>query len=177
MSEGSRLHLKSPQFLRTSVFQKLNLALATGFFLSYLPHLFRKGKHWTGGGTIGTLLGLVSLPLLPQRPETETFWLVAVIALACIVCHQAEKTLGHCDDQRIIFDEWVGYWTAVAFHSRTWPLLITGFFLFRFFDMWKSRLGHVLSRWPGGLGVVMDDILAGLYTNLALYGLKLIVPL
>src|SRR4051812_38904585 len=55
---------------------RANLTLATGFFLSYLPACFRQGHRWTGAGAIGTLLGLVSLPFVPEGGYAEFAFLL-----------------------------------------------------------------------------------------------------
>jgi phosphatidylglycerophosphatase A len=51
----------------------------------------------------------------------------------------------------------------------SWPVVITAFFLFRAFDMFKIYPVNRLEEIPGGVGVMMDDIIAGLYTNLAMH--------
>lgn len=159
----------------TPVFETLNLALATAFFSSTLPSRLRQGHRWTGAGTVGSLWGLASLPLVPKGLWTQSACLILATLLAVAVCGRAESYFGTHDDQRIILDEWVGYWVAVAFLPREWPLLIGGLVLFRIFDMWKSPVGHWLSKFPGGWGIVLDDTLAGLYTNLTLRGIRYLV--
>lgn len=155
--------------------------IATGFYSSYIPvrllrltpwskDLERSDRRWTGAGFVGTLLGLVSLPILPSEPRTFSAALVLGIAGACWVADVAERFFGQKDDSRIIIDEVVGYWTAIAFLPRTVPSLFVSFVLFRFFDAIKWPPYSWLERLPGGFGVVMDDVGAGIVANLLLRG-------
>lgn len=157
--------------------QRLCVAIATGFHLSYIPvwlhervpFMKRGPMRWTGAGLVGALLGWAALPLLPQGgPVRVCTALAAVILAACAVCTVAEQSLGMHDDPRIILDETVGFWTAAAFHPRgLWPML-GALVLFRLFDSLKPWPVRRLEALPGGLGVVIDDAAAGLLANLAL---------
>lgn len=117
---------------------------------------------------MGTLLGLAALPLLPRDPARFGLVLAASIAAACWFADVAERSFGQKDDSRIIIDEVVGYWTAVALLPRTLFPLAAGFLLFRILDSIKLPPYRWLERLPGGLGVVMDDVGAGLVANIAL---------
>ena len=150
------------------ILRNLTLALATGFFVSYIPARIQRGKRWTGAGTLGALWGLVSWHLIPLSPVPQLAIITLATALSIFICGEAEMIFGNKDDQRIVLDEWVGYWTAAALLPRSAAYLVSAFVLFRIFDMWKSPPGRTLARLPGGPGVVLDDILAGIYTNLAL---------
>jgi phosphatidylglycerophosphatase A len=153
--------------------------IATGFYLSYIPvrllrflpwaeSLERPDRRWTGAGFVGTLLGLAGLPLLPREPRPYAIALVLGILGACWVSDTAERTLRQKDDSRIIIDEVVGYWTTVAFLPRNWFYCLWGFILFRFLDSVKWPPYRWLERLPGGCGVVMDDVGAGVFANLIL---------
>jgi phosphatidylglycerophosphatase A len=150
----------------------ISLTLASGFYLSYLPARLRKGKRWTGAGALGSLWGLLTLPLVPREPILQGATLLGAIGLSIVVCGRAEAILGVKDDQRIILDEWAGYWVSIAFLPREWTTLVSGFILFRFFDMWKGPLGDKVSKFSGGWGVVLDDVLAGLAANLTLQAFR-----
>lgn len=146
------------------VLNKVCLFLATGLYLSYIPVAVMGARKWSGAGFIGTLLGAATVKWVP-------LWALApAIALAAWICGRAEKSLGSHDDPRIVLDEVVGYWTAVAFLPLTPTVLVGGFVLFRFFDAFKFRPYRSLEKLPGGWGVVMDDIGAGVVSNLILRG-------
>lgn len=141
--------------------------LATGGYLSYIPgRLTGRNGKWTGAGLVGTLEGLALLPLMPV--SGPGFWtaLTAGTALACWICGVAEKALGRHDDPRIVLDEVVGMWAAAAAPPRTAGPMIAAFVLFRFFDAVKLPPYRWLERLPGGLGVVMDDVGAGIVANI-----------
>ena len=89
-----------------------------------------------------------------------------VIVAACGICGSAEKSLKSHDDSRIVLDEIVGFWVAAAWLPRTWTAALTAFVLFRFFDSVKLPPYKWLERLPGGWGVVMDDVGAGIVANL-----------
>ena len=152
------------------------VAVATGFYLSYIPVKFfeavgrpaRAPSNWKGAGFVGTLEGWAALYWLPQDPRTFTIALVLGILAACWISGVAEKNLGQKDDARIVIDEVVGYWVAVAFLPRRLAVLGIGFILFRFFDAVKLAPYRWLERLPGGYGVVMDDVGAGIVTNVIL---------
>lgn len=141
------------------------LWLATGLGISYIAPTGR-GRKWTGAGFLGTVEGLLLLPLLPAAPAPYAAVVAVAIAAACWICGSAERTLKSHDDSRIVLDEIVGYWVAAAWLPRTWTAALTAFVLFRFFDAVKLPPYKWLERLPGGAGVVMDDVGAGVVANL-----------
>jgi len=148
-------------------------ALATGLYLSYIPvkilqSLGHPRGKWTGAGFIGTLEGLALLPLLPASAAPFLAVVGAAIIAACWICGRAEIALGSHDDSRIVLDEVVGYWTTMALLPKTAPLLAAGFVLFRILDSVKLPPYRWLERLPGGIGVVADDVGAGLVANILL---------
>lgn len=147
------------------------LAIATGLHLSYIPYALLKNtrlvgeRRWSGAGLVGTLWGLVTLPLLPQG---AWFWPVLGLGVAgASWCSgRAETALDQHDDPRIVVDETVGFWVAAAGLPRTAGALAAAFVLFRLFDATKPPPCRRLEALPGGFGVVMDDVGAGVYANL-----------
>jgi phosphatidylglycerophosphatase A len=143
--------------------------LASCFFLSYLPAAFIRGpRGLTGAGLIGTLAGLLSLSALPAGGMAVAWVLIGATALAVAISDRAEREMGRTDDPRIVIDEWVGYWFAIALLPRTLPCLFASFVLFRLFDVFKTPWQRTVSQYPGGWGVVLDDVLAGIFANLIL---------
>jgi phosphatidylglycerophosphatase A len=78
-----------------------------------------------------------------------------------------EKKLGP-DPPLVVVDEMVGYWIAMLALPRTWALAAAGFLIFRLFDIFKPFPVRRAERLPSGWGIMADDALAGIYTNLTL---------
>lgn len=120
---------------------------------------------------MGTLWGLILLPALPRAPLPLGAFLAAAILLAAWLCSAAEAELGNHDDSRIILDETVGFWVAAAGLPRQLPVLAAVFLAFRLLDAWKLPPYAWLDRFPGGWGIVLDDVGAAVFANLAVRGL------
>ncbi len=125
---------------------------------------------WASAATaLGLWFLLPRFGLLPFALLT-----LAVAAAAVPVCGAAEKTLGH-DAHPIVLDEVAGMMVTLCGVPGTAPedgshvlILVLGFVLFRIFDVLKPPPVARSQELPGGLGVVVDDVLAGLYSNLVL---------
>jgi phosphatidylglycerophosphatase A len=86
-----------------------------------------------------------------------------VTALGIWASDRVERMVGRKDPGVIVIDEVAGMMVSVLFLPRTWPVLLAAFFLFRLFDVWKpfpARQSQVIT---GGVGVMIDDLIAGLY--------------
>lgn len=156
---------------------RLCAAIASGLYLSYIPNwLVRREplrrlnlpQRWTGGGLLGTGLGWACLPLVPAGGAAEAAAVAAAAAVACFICGRADRAFGSHDDPRVVLDEAVGFWAAAAYQPRSVWTLLWAFVLFRFFDAAKPPPLRRLESLPGGIGVVMDDVGAGLLANLVL---------
>jgi len=134
--------------------------LATGFGLGYLPK---------APGTYGSLLGLFGVWCLQSQPSLRYFVLVLMISLLAIgVSHRAEQLFGRHDASEIVIDEVAGQMVTFVLIPVTGPTLLAGFLLFRFFDIVKVPPIRQSQKLPGGWGVVVDDLLAGVLANLVL---------
>jgi len=99
---------------------------------------------------------------IPAPPLWITLLLLVVGAwLAVGICGAAERQLGH-DAKPIVADEVVGQCLALLFVPRDPVAFLASFLLFRLFDIWKPLGAREAQRLPGGLGVVTDDVIAGL---------------
>ena len=78
-----------------------------------------------------------------------------------------ERQLGQ-DPSQVVVDEMVGFWIALFALPRSLILVAIGFFLFRFFDIWKPFPIRRTERLREGWGIMVDDALAGIYTNVLL---------
>ncbi len=142
-------------------FKGLILFLSSGTYLGYIP---------LASGTFGTLWGLPIFYWLSAR----TIWFqivftVGSILLAVLLAGQAEKIWNKKDPSQVVIDEIVGYMAAMVCLPFSWETAWVGFFIFRAMDIIKPYPIRKIDRnWPGGWGIVLDDVLAGIYTQLVL---------
>lgn len=135
--------------------------LATGAYVGCVP--------WAPG-TAGSALAiplLVALPRLRLPPLALVALMAAVVALAMLICHRAGALLPDPDSRRIVLDEICGMLVAGAFIAPTARSLVWSFLFFRLFDVVKPPPARWFDRrLKNGIGVVADDLIAGLYANL-----------
>jgi len=153
------------------------LALASGGFLSYLPVQWLPHRRLTGAGLVGSLWGVAALQALPIDKTRGILVWIGAVALSLVISDLAEAFLQKKDDARIVIDEFVGYWTAILFLPRSAPAVIMAFILFRLFDSWKPLGIRRCGNLPGGWGIVLDDLAAGLAANVLLQIVNFIHPL
>lgn len=103
---------------------------------------------------------------------------LAVLTGLAIWIHQiGDRFLGEKDSRKLVWDEIVGYWFAVVLFPFTWQIALTAFLFERAFDIAKIEpAGWIERSWPGGLGVVGDDVVAGLYTFATIWLLVWLAP-
>jgi phosphatidylglycerophosphatase A len=127
---------------------------------------FGSGLSPYAPGTMGTLVA-IPLYLLLSQLELLTYLIVVVAGflIGIYLCDKTSKALGVHDHSGIVWDEFIGYWiTMIAIPAVTWQWILAGFVLFRFFDIakpWPVKVAD--KRVPGGFGIMLDDLLAGLY--------------
>ena len=116
-------------------------------------------------GTAGTLAALPLFLLL--EPLTPLGYLIIVSVLFFLgiwLCERTSSDLGVHDHPGIVWDEWVGLLVTLWLAPPGWVWLLAGFLLFRLFDIWKPwPIGWLDRKVHGGLGIMLDDLLAGLY--------------
>ncbi|MDX1593960.1 MAG: phosphatidylglycerophosphatase A [Gammaproteobacteria bacterium] len=121
-------------------------------------------------GTFGTLVALPVWWLLAPLPVPVYVGVVGLLALAGIwLCDRAARSLGVHDHPGIVWDEIVGYLVTMLAAPPTWQAMVLGFVLFRAFDIvkpwpirWLDRRVH------GGLGIMLDDLVAGAFAAVVL---------
>ncbi len=124
-------------------------------------------------GTYGTIAGaLVALPILFYFPPTTLF--LATILLTLIAINEINKEelqSGIHDASEIVIDEVAGIWLALSMSGATWIQIILSIIFFRLFDIWKpSVIGRIDRDVKGGLGVMGDDLLAGVFAAICSAG-------
>lgn len=139
---------------------RVALFFATVFYIGYIP---------LRPGTIGTV-GAVMLFYLISGFSLLTYslFLLGFIIFSVWVSGEAEKSLGKADPAQIVIDEVCGYLVTMLYVAPSLTNIILGFILFRFFDIAKPTPLRKLERLPGGMGVVADDVFAGIYANVVL---------
>jgi phosphatidylglycerophosphatase A len=149
--------LKNNETIRTSTDTFLT-NIATIGFLGYTPF---------APGTLGSLFALALFLLTAPSLHTHFAILLAGTIVGIRASTVAENILAEKDSKKIIIDEFIGFYVSVLFLPKTWKFAVAAFLLFRFFDILKplfiSKLEKALS---GGLGIMADDILAGIYANI-----------
>jgi phosphatidylglycerophosphatase A len=122
-------------------------------------------------GTWGTLAALPIYFLLASLPNYAYLMAVALAFIAGIaICGRTAQELGHDDHGAIVWDEFVGLWVALAFLPLEWLWILAGFVLFRLFDMLKPwPISWADRRIKGGVGIMLDDLLAGIATFICLF--------
>jgi phosphatidylglycerophosphatase A len=138
---------------------------------AFLAFGFGSGLSPLAPGTMGTLAAIPFALLLKMLPMTG-FWAVLVLlfAFGVYLCGVTGKRLGQHDPGGIVWDEMVAYWLTVAFLPVTWQWFLAAFVLFRVFDIVKPwPIPWVERQFGGGLGIMLDDIVAALYAMLILF--------
>lgn len=150
--------------------RKLNLFMATGFCVGYLPCV-----PGTFGTAVGTAMFAGGFFLLKEDVLiANVIFFVLMLIPSMLIAGKAEGYFRKKDAQQIVIDEIMGYSISVLFHPFSLPLALSAFVLFRIFDIIKPFPISKLQNLPGGIGVVADDLLAGVFTNICLWGVVLI---
>ena len=143
-------------------------------FVIVMSTWFGTGLSPIAPGTMGTLGAIPFYLALAQLP----LWLYIVTltafsVFACWVSGHGERIFGEQDPGKIVIDEVAGYLVAMTAVPCSWKTVLAGFVLFRFFDISKIPPARYFDRrMKNGYGVVLDDIVAGIYSCIALHLLK-----
>jgi phosphatidylglycerophosphatase A len=131
---------------------------------------FGSGLARHAPGTWGSLAALALWWPLAQLPVLLYVALVVAAAVGGIyLCGRTARDMGVHDHGGIVWDEFVGVWLALSTAPLQWPWLLCGFALFRLLDIWKPwPISWFDRELPGGLGIMADDVVAGLLVALAL---------
>ncbi|WOG27300.1 phosphatidylglycerophosphatase A [Endozoicomonas sp. 8E] len=121
-------------------------------------------------GTVGTIAAIPFYLMFQYLPLWNYFLVLVVsIILGIWLCGKTSKDLGVHDHPGIVWDEFVGYWITMLAAPSGWEWVLAGFILFRIFDIWKPwPIGWLDKRVHGGLGIMIDDIVAGIFALISL---------
>jgi phosphatidylglycerophosphatase A len=147
------------------------------FFMRQLYTCCGLGLIPKAPGTFGTLMGIPIYFLLIKVWEGDlaayVIGTLLVFFVGWLASAYAEKDLGGHDDKRVVIDEVLGYLIAMFPLPLAAPLplaFVWGFLLFRFYDILKpGPVGWIDRKVPGGLGVMLDDALAGIFAWITMF--------
>ena len=122
-------------------------------------------------GTFGTLAAVVFYLLLQHLPIYSYLLVILVAFVVGIrICGRTAEDIGVHDHGGIVWDEFVGFWITMIAVPKGWMWIICGFILFRMFDIVKPwPIGWLDKQVSGGLGIMLDDVLAGVYAAVCLH--------
>ena len=133
--------------------------IASCFYLGYLPFI---------PGTVASAFALGLYFLFKNNFYLYTIVLIVVGALGFLVAGRAERIFQQRDSNKIVIDEVAGLLLAFWALRLDLVLIITGFFIFRALDLIKPYPADRLEKIEGSVGIMGDDLVAGLYTNIVL---------
>jgi len=148
---------------------RLGLFIATCGYLGYVP---------VAPGTFGSAAGLVVFAAVrwSGSPALELAVIILLFAVGVWSANAAERHFGGVDPAPVILDEVVGMLITLAFLPVHITGAVVGFLLFRLFDVVKPWPANRLEAVHGGLGVMADDAMAGVYGNVAMRLLVVALP-
>ena len=141
-----------------------------GQFIILLASLGYAGFFPLAPGTVGTFVGVfVYLLFSSFSPFLYGLTTTAAFFLGLWAAERAELIFAKKDSPKIVIDECVGYLVAMAFFPYTLSAVVGGFLFFRLFDIIKPFPAGLVDRSVGGgAGIMLDDVIAGIYANLIL---------
>ncbi len=137
------------------------MVLATGFFAGYIPF---------APGTFGSIVGLLLCFFLSKtKLSVAILFILIFIFFAIWISNMAEKILIQKDPGCIVIDEIAGIMLTLLGLPFNTISVAAGFVIFRFFDILKPiPIRYIERKFAGGTGIVLDDLMAGVYSNIAL---------
>jgi len=145
--------------------------------IHFLAFGFGSGAMPFAPGTFGTLAALpIYLLMLPLNLWAYLAVVLVMTSLGVWLCHVTSRDLGVHDHGGIVWDEIVGYLITMIAAPPGWQWIVAGFVLFRFFDIIKPwPIGWVDQRVQGGLGIMLDDVLAAILAWAVLQGVAFVL--
>jgi phosphatidylglycerophosphatase A len=142
-------------------------AFGTVFFIGYLPFI---------PGTFGSLVGVGLFIFLKAQSFYCLILLLLLLIIGFLVCGKLEKALNKKDPSCIVIDEVCGMLLGLSFMPLDAKIIFLGFLFFRILDTLKPYPASGLQNIKGSLGIISDDIVAGLYTNILLQLILKLTP-
>ncbi len=145
--------------------RQLTIFIASGAYSGYSP--FAPG---TAGSVVGIIIGyFLCAPIWQHEPMVFVAIFAAAMVPACLIAGRAEEIFGEHDSSKIVLDEVFGMIATMFLNPLGWSWLLGGFLVFRLFDIIKPFPASLIDRrMPGGPGVMLDDLFAGIYANIVI---------
>ena len=149
-----------------------HIIIATGFGSGFSPV-----APGTAGALLATAIWIVCSYLVPfYLIGMLTAALIIIFTIAGICSANAVEPIWGKDPSRVVVDEMVGVWIPLlAVPERNWWYVLAAFILFRLFDIFKPLGVRKMESLKGGVGVMIDDILAGIYSLILLIGARCLI--
>lgn len=139
--------------------------------IKFITSFFYIGHSPFMPGTLGSLGGLAVYFVVKDSHLLHGFAILFLFMLGVIFSAEAERIYKRKDAKMIVIDEACGMLLALFFIPYRGWVVILGFLLFRFFDIVKPPPAKRMERLTGAFGIMFDDIIAAIYTNLILQGI------
>lgn len=133
--------------------------LSTFFYIGYFP---------IAPGSAASAVGILICYLLKDSLLIWGVVFVMITVLGFMAAGKMEELVGEKDPSCVVIDEVSGVMIAFFLLPFKWPVVVSAFFLFRAFDMFKIYPSNRLESLPGAAGIMTDDIMAGIYTNVVM---------
>lgn len=147
---------------------RVALAIGSWFGCGYVPR-----APGTAGSLAAALLAFLAVHFWGAPAHTPLMAGAALFLPGVWAAGRVERILGRQDPNLVVVDEVAGQWIGLAgAPGLGWKSALVGFLLFRCFDIWKPFPVRLLERLPEGWGIMLDDVMAGLYTALVLLLLR-----
>ena len=139
--------------------------------IQFIASGFGSGSSPIAPGTMGTVMAIPLWMLFSLlSPPLYIGMLIITTLFGIYICGAASKELGVHDHGGIVWDEFVGYWITMFLIPLTFWNIVIGFLLFRLFDILKPwTISAIDRRVKGGFGIMIDDIIAGLFALLCFH--------
>ncbi len=127
-------------------------------------------------GTAGSVVGvLLAFFLIPSTGTLFIFLTLLTFAIGTLAAHYIAHTTGQEDPQVVVIDEVVGVWIALWWIPQNWLFYLLALAFFRVFDIWKPFPVKWAEQFNGGVGIMLDDVIAGFYALATLHILLLFI--
>ena len=134
----------------------------TGMYSGYSP---------IAPGTAGTVLAFL-IYILEYIIFGNNSWIVNLVVVFILIypsiklCDTGENFFKKKDPSEVVLDEIIGYWISVLFYPFNWKIVLFAFCIFRVMDILKPYPIRKFEKYKGGFGIIIDDLIVGIYTNL-----------
>ena len=134
-------------------------------FANWFSTVFKIGYLPIAPGTWGSLVAFLVWYVIIGHISSITLiaLIIIILELGVYTSSITENNIKEKDPGVIVIDEWVGQWIALLFLPKSFLWGLVAFALFRLFDIWKPYPINILDKFKKGWGIMLDDVLAGIY--------------